>query len=101
MDNFAEIEARAAERKGGPAALEALLPTCKSAEELAAIPDDRYLLNLLPFNLTHLFQQFSLLIFKINIEAFFKTFDPIALLLKFIVYHQHGHRLTFITSLCS
>ena len=43
MDDFARIEARAAERKGGPAALEALLPVCKSADELAAIPDDRYL----------------------------------------------------------
>lgn len=43
MDDFAEIEARAAERKGGYAALDALLPTCKSADELAAIADDRYL----------------------------------------------------------
>ena len=43
MEEFAGIEARAAERKGGPAALEALLPSCKSADELAAIPDDRYL----------------------------------------------------------
>lgn len=43
MEDFADIEARAADRKGGPAALEALLPDCKSAAELAAIPDDRYL----------------------------------------------------------
>ncbi|HRD27732.1 MAG TPA: DNA-3-methyladenine glycosylase I [Caulobacter sp.] len=40
---FAEIRARAAARKGGEAALAALLPTIKSADDLAAIPDDRWL----------------------------------------------------------
>lgn len=40
---FADIRARAAARKGGEAALAALLPTIKSADELAAIPDDRWL----------------------------------------------------------
>ena len=43
MVAFAQIEARAIERKGGPAALESLLPTCKTPSELARIPDDRYL----------------------------------------------------------
>lgn len=43
MEDFADIEARAAGRKGGQAALEELLPNCKSTKELAAIPDDRYL----------------------------------------------------------
>lgn len=43
MDEFAEIEAQAAGRKGGAEALEALLPSCKSADELASIPDDRFL----------------------------------------------------------
>lgn len=40
---FADIRARAAARKGGEAALAALLPAIKSADELAAIPDDRWL----------------------------------------------------------
>lgn len=40
---FAEIRARAAARKGGEAALAALLPAIKSADDLAAIPDDRWL----------------------------------------------------------
>lgn len=41
--SFADLHARAAARKGGDAALEALLPVPKSAAELAAIPDDRWL----------------------------------------------------------
>ncbi|MCF8503429.1 MAG: DNA-3-methyladenine glycosylase I [Caulobacter sp.] len=40
---FADIRARAADHKGGEAALSALLPTMKTAAELAAIPDDRWL----------------------------------------------------------
>lgn len=40
---FAELYARAADRKGGPKALECLLPVPKSSAELAAIPDDRWL----------------------------------------------------------
>lgn len=40
---FAEIRARAAARKGGEAALAALLPAIKAADALAAIPDDRWL----------------------------------------------------------
>jgi hypothetical protein len=40
---FAAIRAQAAARKGGEAALAALLPTMKAAAELAAIPDDRWL----------------------------------------------------------
>lgn len=43
MRPFAEIYAIAAERKGGTEALEALLPVAKPPEELAAIPDDRWL----------------------------------------------------------
>jgi 3-methyladenine DNA glycosylase Tag len=44
MQKFKEIHARAIDRKGGEAALRELLPTgIKSAEELIAIPDDRYL----------------------------------------------------------
>ena len=43
MDDFGDIERHAADRKGGPAALESLLPSCKTAADLAAIPDDRYL----------------------------------------------------------
>lgn len=43
MEAFSSIEQRAAARKGGPNGLDALLPTCKSSEQLAAIPDDRYL----------------------------------------------------------
>lgn len=43
MDGFAAIYRRAVERKGGESALEDLLPTCRTAAELAAIPDDRYL----------------------------------------------------------
>ena len=43
MESFDVIYARAAERKGGPEGLEALLPKPKTPEELAALPDDRYL----------------------------------------------------------
>lgn len=45
MGSFDEIYARAAERKGGPAALEALIGEYKSKTpaELAAIPDHRWL----------------------------------------------------------
>jgi len=44
MRAFSEIYARAADRKGGDAALRGLLPAdIKSPAELAAIPDDRYL----------------------------------------------------------
>ncbi len=42
-ESFASIHARAAARKGGEAALEALLFTPKSAAELEAIGDDRWL----------------------------------------------------------
>ena len=40
---FAAIRAQAAARKGGEAALAAQLPTMKTAAELAAFPDDRWL----------------------------------------------------------
>jgi 3-methyladenine DNA glycosylase Tag len=43
LRSFAAIRARAAARKGGEAALAAQLPTMKTAAELAAIPDDRWL----------------------------------------------------------
>ncbi len=45
MRSFADIYAKAAERKGGEAALEALIAEHKavSSAELAAIPDDRWL----------------------------------------------------------
>ncbi|MEQ8659723.1 MAG: DNA-3-methyladenine glycosylase I [Gammaproteobacteria bacterium] len=43
MRSFAELYARAAARKGGPAALEALIPAVRPAAELAAIGDDRWL----------------------------------------------------------
>ncbi|MCB1749483.1 MAG: DNA-3-methyladenine glycosylase I [Gammaproteobacteria bacterium] len=43
MRPFGELYARAARRKGGEAALEALIPRPKSAAELAAIGDDRWL----------------------------------------------------------
>lgn len=41
--SFAELYARAAERKGGAQALESALPVPKSRDELAAIPDARWL----------------------------------------------------------
>lgn len=43
MRPFAEIYAAAASRKGGTEALEAMLPVAKTPEELAAMPDDRWL----------------------------------------------------------
>lgn len=43
MRSFAEILAIAAERKGGVKAVMAEIPAVKSASELAAIPDDRWL----------------------------------------------------------
>jgi len=39
---FAEIEARAAERKGGKAGLMALMPDATSTDTLRTLPDDRY-----------------------------------------------------------
>jgi len=46
MRSFDEIFAIAADRKGGPDALEALLSKPQTAEVLAAIPDDRWLAKL-------------------------------------------------------
>ena len=43
MRSFAEIYEIASERKGGEEALEALLGPASSAQELAKIPDDRWL----------------------------------------------------------
>jgi 3-methyladenine DNA glycosylase Tag len=43
LRSFDDILARAAARKGGLAAVEAQLPALKTAAELAAIPDDRWL----------------------------------------------------------
>jgi 3-methyladenine DNA glycosylase Tag len=43
MESFDRIFQRAAERKGGAAELEELLPHASTAEELRATPDDRYL----------------------------------------------------------
>lgn len=43
MRTFAELEERAARRKGGVAALAAHIPKPKSARQIAAIPDDRWL----------------------------------------------------------
>lgn len=43
MISYAEILDRAIARKGGREAVEALLPVSRSAAELAAIPDDRWL----------------------------------------------------------
>ena len=43
MRSYAELFAMAAARKGGPAALEALLPKAESADALAGIGDDRWL----------------------------------------------------------
>ena len=43
QSDFQDLLARAAGRKGGLAAFEATLPEIKSAAELAAIPDDRWL----------------------------------------------------------
>ena len=43
MRPFAAIRAQSSARKGGEAALAAQLPTMKTAAELAAIPDDRWL----------------------------------------------------------
>lgn len=43
MRSFAEILKLAAKRKGGVAAIEKELPKVKSAKQLAAIPDDRWL----------------------------------------------------------
>ncbi len=43
MSPFQTIWERAAARKGGDAALEALMPAVRTADELRAIPDDRWL----------------------------------------------------------
>lgn len=44
--SFADLYARAAARKGGDAALEELLTAPKTAADLAAIPDDRWLADM-------------------------------------------------------
>ena len=46
MRNFDEIFDITAQRKGGAEALEEMLSTPKTAQELAAIPDDRWLANM-------------------------------------------------------
>lgn len=43
MEKFTQIEARAAARKGGTAQLESLLSHPLSRDEIAAIPNDRWL----------------------------------------------------------
>jgi len=43
MKSFARLYEQAANRKGGPDALEAMIPKPKSAATLARIPDDRWL----------------------------------------------------------
>ena len=43
MDSFDSIFQRAAERKGGVAALEELLPAATPGEQLESLPDDRFL----------------------------------------------------------
>lgn len=43
MESFDEIYARAVENKGGVDALEDILPIAKSPQELAKVPDDRFL----------------------------------------------------------
>lgn len=43
MNSFQSIWERAAARKGGDAALETLMPAVRTADELRAIPDDRWL----------------------------------------------------------
>jgi len=43
METFADIRARAVERKGGADVVDHHMPTMKSPEQLAAIPDDRWL----------------------------------------------------------
>lgn len=43
MDSFDNIFQRAAERKGGAAELEALLPSASTSQQLKAIADDRFL----------------------------------------------------------
>jgi 3-methyladenine DNA glycosylase Tag len=43
MPDYADIYARACERKGGEKALEQLLPSPRSRRGLARLPDDRYL----------------------------------------------------------
>lgn len=43
MDSFDSILQRASERKGGRAAVEALLPRAADADTLKRLPDDRYL----------------------------------------------------------
>lgn len=43
MKSFQEIHRRAVEEKGGEDALRELLPKAKTADELKAIPEDRYL----------------------------------------------------------
>ena len=43
MRSFDELFEIAASRKGGPEAFEATLPVMKTTNDLAAIPDDRWL----------------------------------------------------------
>lgn len=76
MQDFSRIEARAAKRKGGAKALEALLPTPKSPRSLARIGDDRWLAAMAKGVFTAGF------VWKVienkwpGFEAAFRGFDP-------------------------
>jgi 3-methyladenine DNA glycosylase Tag len=76
METFATIRARAAERKGGEAVIDELMPTMRPASELAVIPNDRWLaaMTRVVFN-----SGFSWKVIEAKWDGFekaFQDFDP-------------------------
>ncbi len=76
MRSFQELFDWAAKRKGGPKALEAMFDTPKSAKQLAAVPDDRWLAEMTRrvfqagFNWSVIDNKWD------GFEAAFEGFDP-------------------------
>lgn len=76
MNSFKTIRGRAAARRGGEDALEALMPEVRSADELRAVPDDRWLAEMTRrifqagFNWSVIDRKWP------GFEAAFEGFDP-------------------------
>ena len=93
MESFQKIFARAAKRKGSAAALEALLPQAKTAKQLAAIGDDRWLAGMTKavfragFNWKVIENKWP------GFEAAFEGFDPHRCARNFLQDDAHGSRL--------
>ena len=88
--SFAELYARAAERKGGTQALEHALPVPKSRDDLVAIPDARWLAEMTK----RVFQAgFNWSVVETKWPGFEAAFDGFDVILgKFSEVIDHRHR---------